>query len=638
MTPKQPIATRDTLCSIPRRNRSAHRPPLLMRGGSGRRLHVNALAALGALAAASFATAVPLATGVASVAGAGACAAVAAAAAAQPAPLSPRRDRNRLGYAGSFTEAEFGVMTERLGLDAEQVELARAIFDGFRSGVSDIRDETDAAWDAMQAKFAQDQPRDEGRQFVVDFDMIERISVAQDEARARIDTLFADFETDMQSILSAEQAELWPTYVREFRRRVGLRQLPGRGAASVNLVTITEAMALDPNTRTRLDPTLDAYVTELDEGINAWQQVTEEMTESGVARPIRPSGDGQELSPADQQAIADITARATRASAARLRLADINVRYAETLAGQMPYEAAEAFRDAFHLRAFGDIFGPTAADRYIDSARELADLTEAQVAGLDAIESDFEAQVAPINLRILEARRKHDRERLKDLEEQERESLRAAAGGGGGGGAGGNARGGVPDRPRGGGEGDVVVVQTITMTMAPPTDEGEGGGGGRASVLTGETSGPAEVSIGPARPMLFNAAPQVEMLNSGDRSKAERDLLMDKHQLIVRTIENVFALLTPDQQALLPKPTVRPPISMPEAMAQAMRGEGTTLPDGRREIQFENGRIVFGAGGEMSIEMDGIELNFGESGIGGGTASFEFRTGGLSPDPDAPDR
>jgi len=191
---------------------------------------------------------------------------------------------------------------------------------------------------------------------------------------------------DVQAQLTEAQAALWPDVDRKLRREktLSLGQFSGE---SLDLVLLVEELQLNDQAAAAIAPVLDEYETSLDAALRTRNdQLARSQVELYEA-----------IQKMDTKAGLNAVERQTRQHVA---VRDVNLRYAEALAGTLPAEQAAALRKAVSERAFDRVYRPTQTQRLLTSARAVEGLDPAQVAAIDAIERSYVAELSMANARL----------------------------------------------------------------------------------------------------------------------------------------------------------------------------------------------------------------------------------------------
>ncbi len=416
---------------------------------------------------------------------------------------------------GGVTDRDRDALISTLRLDPSQEELVRALHEGHRSVWEEAR-----AAHRERAQETMRQAKESG-----DFQSLPgKMRQAQQEWVTQSKALEEEFFASVRGLLSDEQLGAWPRFERDRRRRTLLATQSRLSGEGVDLIDLAEAIEIDPQALERLQPVSEQYANEADlaiaERTRAIEAVEKEMDSARNGAP-------EELDPAALEELRH------RLHARRIVLRDLHARYASLFESHLTEEQAASFREEFRLRSFPRIYRPTAADRYLDQIESLETLSEDQQQAFSALAGEFERQVGLINDQIAAIVRT----------EEESQRVDGAFFGSDGVGAFFDDGALAPTEVRVGEQHSAVFVT-------------------RAEAVEVTSHGPRPVRSEPVMPQVvtFGAPPEDEDSPRGKLNRSKRDL-------VARTIESAYALLTPEQQALLPKPDESQLLS-PEERAQ----------------------------------------------------------------------
>lgn len=449
---------------------------------------------------------------------------------------------------GSISSRDLDLIARTVNLDEGQREIVDSLHDGY---MEQFRTHSKAHHDAVQELYKNNETPEQWEQ------AIKTVNTKQEEFKANNERLTEEFLASVRDILSQPQLDLWPRVERDRRRDQHLARYSRFSGEAVDLIAIVDKLKVDSEIRREIDPVLNTYADELDSAIQSRLTAAQRWEDT-----IHSDSD----TPADPQVIADLRKRLDQR---RKTVRDVNFRYAEIIPTQLPPDLAKEFSQAFKQAAYRRIYRPTAADKFIDRAIGLADITTEQQSAIRMIELDYDMQVEVINAELA---------RLQRESEESQESggpfsfgnFEFAHGDDGAFGSGGVVLGDAQGS-------SWVVAQRIELDAGSVEDVEVMDMGLH---LTLEDPGHMET------PIVFStgrAAP--------DPDSPEGKLLAQKQQLIERTIKSVWSVLNPDQQALLPLPTEHEMMS-PEDRARA-----------RMKKAMENAVITHSDDGNVSIEV-----------------------------------
>ncbi|MBT8487022.1 MAG: hypothetical protein HKO59_11715 [Phycisphaerales bacterium] len=232
-------------------------------------------------------------------------------------------------------------------------------------------------------------------------EVMRRKSIALEAWERERAQLGNSFRLNMQAILSEDQQALWPALERRFRREKTLHR--GRlSMESLNLFVVAVNVEVDPTLQPVLDDLLAEYDLRLDNALKMRNDY------EGTAR-------AEQRTAAGSDNVTPIRASARRMMNLRVAVRNINQEYATLIESVLPPEIARRFRHEVNQRAFPGIEQPTSAQRAINAAKRLDDITDEALIAIDRIEEEFRQQLALRNeeLRALLLRHEPDRERVR---------------------------------------------------------------------------------------------------------------------------------------------------------------------------------------------------------------------------------
>lgn len=422
--------------------------------------------------------------------------------------------------AGGVTDRDRDALISTLGLDKSQEELVRALHEGHR-----------AAWDeAREAHREQTQATFQAAKASGDFQSLgSKMRTAQQEWTRQNAALEEEFFTNVKGLLGDDQLAAWPRFERDRRRRTLLATQSRLSGEGVDLIDVADSIDLAAETLARLEPVSEQYASEADLGIAERTRAIE-----AVEKAMEPAMEGspEEVDPA---AIEELR---LKLHGRRLALRDLHARYATLFESHLTEQQAASFREQFRLRSFPRIYRPTAADRYLEQIEGLDSLNEEQQRSLAGLSGDFGRQVGLIN------------DQLAEIVRSEEESPPGAGGFFGEGPSGlifGDEAG--PQIELDAGESQSAVLVMRSELVAAPPQPGV------------RTTRPE-----PATPQIFTFGAPAE-----DEDSPRGKLSRSKRDLVSRTIESAYALLTPEQQALAPKPDDDQRLSPEERVQHRLR-------------------------------------------------------------------
>lgn len=263
-----------------------------------------------------------------------------------------------------------------LALDDEQKEAAEALLEGYQ-------DQVRQRGEAMRARM--EAARENGEDFRSP-EFREQMRQGMEENRAARKKLDEALFGDIQALLTPAQAEQWPAFERAARREQSVR----RGLMSgerVNLFDAVEGLKLEPEQRAVLDAAMSEYDVELDRALTARNAVYEDAM--GRVGQAMGGGNMEEM-----QKMMD----AGREASARVK--EVNRKYARQVAEGLPTEKRSEFEATVKRASFPEVYRTTQAEREIEAAGQIEDLTETQREGLAALKETFARNLQQANDRL----------------------------------------------------------------------------------------------------------------------------------------------------------------------------------------------------------------------------------------------
>lgn len=188
---------------------------------------------------------------------------------------------------------------------------------------------------------------------------------------------------DLKSLLTADQvAAQWPVLERYRRRAQWLRLGPISGSA-VDLVTVVERLEFAPDHAAALSETLQQYELEIDRLLVARESAEADARAGAAGSPdAAPLG----LPGFDPERFAALEKR-DRDHAKTVR--EVNQRYARLLGSLLPEDQRTRLAEAFQAASFRSIYKTSFAQRSIDAALAMNDLSPEQRHALQALAADY---------------------------------------------------------------------------------------------------------------------------------------------------------------------------------------------------------------------------------------------------------
>lgn len=278
-----------------------------------------------------------------------------------------------------------------LGLDADQREAASALLDGMQAEWDASSKKTRDEMDAIREEFQ------DARDPSIFMQRVPDLMRKQRESRTKLERTFMG---DFKSLLTDEQQAGWVVVERVYRRdsTVPRGRLSGE---SVDLVRLAEELPLAASSKAAVKSMLDQYETDLDRALVE----RNEIVDQAQAR----IGDGpgaleRALSGGDEE----FQKLREKAREARLKVREINQRYARQIASALPGDEAAKFNEAFTRRSFPDVFRRSLTGDSLAAAAGFDDLTPEQKQSIASIQESFAQDVERANKALMEATEKFE--------------------------------------------------------------------------------------------------------------------------------------------------------------------------------------------------------------------------------------
>lgn len=261
---------------------------------------------------------------------------------------------------------------EILGLDADQREIAQMMLEEYIDGVQTA---TDAMREAAQkARQEYEETRDRSA-----FGELREMS---EQTRERVATLEAQLMSDLQTMLTPEQGEAWPRVEMAHRRATTLP----RGLMSgerVDLFEIVKGLELEGEPAGEARALLTDYEMALDRVLVARNDKFEQGLEMFRQRDFE-----------------SLQSHFEDAREASIRVRDTNRTFARRLEAVVPEEKLPAFESAVQRASFPSVYRQNRADRALEAAKGLEDLSDDQRERIEAIGLTTERRMMQVNRKL----------------------------------------------------------------------------------------------------------------------------------------------------------------------------------------------------------------------------------------------
>ncbi len=279
----------------------------------------------------------------------------------------------------TITRRELNSYADLLRLNADQKEAAKTLFEGYQAAIRTQTDAMDENRRSIGEKFREGD-REGGMQL-----MREQMTKLRDE-RAKIEK---SFTSDLQALLTPEQAGQWSRFERTRRRdaTIARGRLSGEG---VDLVRVVDEAALDADAKAKAQPVLEEYEDALD------KELTRRNAAYDAAREAM-SKAFQEGNPESGQKSME------EARAAGVKVRDLNKAYARRLLDVLPEDKKLALDLAVKKASFPRVYREAHPSKELAAAAGFSDLDPSQKDGIKALQESYHKQLSAANDKLAKA-------------------------------------------------------------------------------------------------------------------------------------------------------------------------------------------------------------------------------------------
>jgi Spy/CpxP family protein refolding chaperone len=261
-----------------------------------------------------------------------------------------------------------------LGLDKDQAEAAKALYDGHQTAYRNLQKES---MDKMQA--LTEKARESG-----DFAMIQKqMPAMMKEITTKGEGLEDGFFSDLKSLCNDQQTANWDTVLHHHRREKAMRFGFVSGSA-VDLISVMEKLKLKPTSESEAKETLLQYELEIDKLLVVFEKMgkdaQKDMFESG--------------SMFDMKKVEEMM-RKFYESASSVR--DVNRNYARRLETVLGDDDKAKLAEEIKRRSFPKIYKTSHTQQVFDTAMGLADLSKDQKEQLVPVKEAYLRELASVN-------------------------------------------------------------------------------------------------------------------------------------------------------------------------------------------------------------------------------------------------
>ena len=295
-------------------------------------------------------------------------------------------------------QREFDMMVKMLAFDEIQQEIALDMF-------SVLQDEF-----GEMASVAQEMQRGAREEFQRNRDPSMWREYGERLARfnERREELGDQFWTDVKILLTDEQAPKWEAFERRrFRGRAISRQEQVLSGVSVDLVILTDDMALPAEKQELIKDVVDQYELELDRKLRAYRRVADEQQEK--ADELGQNGNWMQNMDEYNEIFATV-----RDELVGVR--GIHEKYLNQLTSRLGEELAAELMDRFNKAAYPDIYRDSYVDNGLRQVLELDSLTAEQREYVTALQSNWAAESRRMRESLVRVQREREEKmRLQDM-------------------------------------------------------------------------------------------------------------------------------------------------------------------------------------------------------------------------------
>lgn len=259
-----------------------------------------------------------------------------------------------------------------LGLDADQREIAQMMLEEYIDGVQTATDTLREA--GQKARQEYEETRDASA-----FRALRELS---EQTRERTATLETQLMADLQTMLTPDQGEAWPRVEMAHRRATTLP----RGLMSgerVDLFEIVKGLELEGEPANEARALLTDYEMALDRVLIARNEKFEQGVEMFRQRDFE-----------------SLQSHFEGAREASIRVRDTNRTFARRLEAVVPEEKLPVLESAVRRASFPSVYRQNRADRALEAAKGLEDLSADQRERIEAIGLTTERRMAQVNRKL----------------------------------------------------------------------------------------------------------------------------------------------------------------------------------------------------------------------------------------------
>lgn len=285
------------------------------------------------------------------------------------------------------------LIAQALDLDEGQRMIVESLYEDYRYAF-------DEGWQETQQRFAdmreelQDVDRDRIMEMV--------LKPFEDWQQEKL-VIKGQFEDNVKIILNEQQREQWPAFQRQMTREKSLHR--GRlSGESLNLFHVLRDLRLGSRAERNVQSVLNEYDRELHQALLARDEALADA-QRDMFRSIRDQNHEVNLAQIDRQI------------QLRLAIRNVNDRYIDRIAENLPSEHRDEFRAAALERGYPRVYRPIPAVRVFNEAMELDELDSEQVSEIRSLRDAMMDELVEINRDLHQGLREHEPKAMRNQAE-----------------------------------------------------------------------------------------------------------------------------------------------------------------------------------------------------------------------------
>lgn len=269
-----------------------------------------------------------------------------------------------------LTHRSVDLANRTLGLDADQLQVAKDLYVGYRAALRTTMKDTGAKANTLMEKAREDK----------DYDAMRKGPMGVfKEAFEKVEGFERSFNADLKAVLTQEQEAKFPSFERA-RRRENARLIQLMAGEGADVVDILYTLKLDSSASEELKGVLADYEMTFDRAISERQTLLKEFLNK-----VASAGGGDEM-----EAMTDFMPKLwAKAKAGR----DVNRQTARRVSELLPEADRARFDAEVRTRSFPSIYKATATGKKLDAAKKFEDLTEDQKGELTTLQAEYVREI-----------------------------------------------------------------------------------------------------------------------------------------------------------------------------------------------------------------------------------------------------